>query len=760
MLNNFERSTWKIFFFLLISSFLILSSAIYFKWQNINEENLLELTYLHKLVRHSVKDRLAQQAMMLRILGTHLATSDFEHEEDNLHVLLDDFLKKNPVFVAYGLAKPDGTLVVTSRNIATKNLPNLLHSPKTSETFKYALESHDITLGRTYFFKPVNDWLIPLRYAIRDHNDRVIAVMNAGILLDGPYNPWNFSNLSDDTFIAVTKDAINKDDYYTQYVMPPIHSGNLEKTYNFPLPKTFITAVKKKLSKTTGKSFEQFKQESTIVSYHGSNSTFGLYTETVSYDPVLKIFTSVGRFEERLILRLLPNALVYTLIFFVFNLLLFMLLRYIDTMQRTHNEKLRLQALHDKLTTLPNRYFLEEMFEQWQERHERFALLYLDLNNFKNINDHYGHLIGDDVLVAIATRLQKASDSQTLLIRHGGDEFIILSVFSDRKQIENYCEHLIYIINEPIVIEQYRFHIGASIGIVEEAQSLPLGNILSHADIAMYEAKRTHQPFVYFSGNLQERSAIKARIENELKNALENREFYIVYQPQIDAKEGHVIGVEALLRWENPKLGTIGPDQFIPVAESTGLILPIGDFVAQKAIEEISALDMDMRLSINVSVNQLLYPGFMQTLDAITQHCRCSPELIVIEVTESIYIEDQHQVRHVLRQLQKQGYTISLDDFGTGFSSLSVLSKMPVDELKIDKSFVRDILEDDHDRALIQSIISIGNSLSIPTLAEGVESSAQAQMLKSYGCDRFQGYYYAKPMPIDELKAYLKNAAK
>lgn len=263
---------------------------------------------------------------------------------------------------------------------------------------------------------------------------------------------------------------------------------------------------------------------------------------------------------------------------------------------------------------------------------------------------------------------------------------------------------------------------------------------------------------MFYSDRLQEISNERARIEEALQNALENKEMYMVYQPQIDAQSGEVIGVEALIRWVHPTLGMVSPEKFIPVAESSGLIDTIGDYVVDTVLrefKEIRSRSRSLRVSINVSIRQLLRSDFRSYLKSKSTEYDVSPSNLVIEITESLFIEDLDQIDVLLSRIKDDGYTISLDDFGTGYSSLSVLRKLPIDEVKIDKSFVHDILTDSQDIALIKSIIGIGQSLNIPTLAEGVEELEQVVLLELYGCELFQGYFFAKPMDLRSLEYYL-----
>ena len=380
----------------------------------------------------------------------------------------------------------------------------------------------------------------------------------------------------------------------------------------------------------------------------------------------------------------------------------------------------------------------------------------------------HGHSVGDKILCEVAVRINEAFKN-SMNIRQGGDEFIILTseVFGDR--LFALCRQFISRLHQPIVVDGLEFSVRVSIGVAHApADGSKVDDLLRKADMAMYEAKRLQCDIYAYSKNLEQQTERVANIEKALGNALWRDELSLVYQPQLDANSQTVIGVEALLRWNNPSLGMVPPDQFIGIAESTGLIHDIGQYVFDTALDEILDVCRELqerngppvsvaeklRLSINVSVRQLLSEGFLDSLVAIVNRYDCSAITLMVEVTESLFIEDMGKASAILEKIEQIGIGVSLDDFGTGYSSLSVLSKLPIDELKIDRSFVRDILSDDQDWLLIQGIISLCKSLGIPVLAEGVETSEQASMLAQHGCDLFQGYYFAKPMDKAALVEY------
>jgi EAL domain-containing protein (putative c-di-GMP-specific phosphodiesterase class I) len=320
-------------------------------------------------------------------------------------------------------------------------------------------------------------------------------------------------------------------------------------------------------------------------------------------------------------------------------------------------------------------------------------------------------------------------------------------------------------LNETVYVDPLEFSIGACIGISQSPKDGDsLDELLRKADMAMYEAKGSHRDTAFYSEDLELKTKQIADIEKELNHALARNEFFIVYQPQVDALSNTVLGVEALIRWQNPNLGFVPPDKFISVAESTGAIHEIGRYVFETALAEcadvchqVKSLPCKLRVSVNVSVLQLLRDDFLPSLKEMAQAFVDKPITIMVEVTESLFIEDLDRAKTVLEQARDLGVYISLDDFGTGYSSLNVLSKLPINELKIDRSFVNDILTDEQDWLLAKSIINLSKSLAIPVVAEGVETKEQAELLAEHGCDVFQGYYFAKPMRKAELVVFLNR---
>ena len=418
-------------------------------------------------------------------------------------------------------------------------------------------------------------------------------------------------------------------------------------------------------------------------------------------------------------------------------------------------------AMNDPLTKLPNRIYLKQEFDKRIIVFERLAFLFLDLDRFKTINDTYGHTIGDHVIQNVAERLKKVLHPNDFLARVGGDEFVVLT---HDEHIFDVCQRLLNVLDEPIVVSDEEFKIGASIGVSSAPKD---GNtfeaLFKNADTAMYEAKKsTHQHYVLYEAKMTEELVSLTKLDSDLKLGIHNAEFMIYFQPQIDLQTNKIIGLEALVRWMHPTRGLVMPDQFIKRSEETQLIIPLGLYIFQKALEYIKYWKennlFEGVVAINISSVQIEEDDFVESLESIRQHILLDASCIELEVTESCFMSHPEQFAKTLQKLKNIGYKISIDDFGTGYSSLNYLKQLPLHKLKIDRSFVKDLPLDQDDQAISKAIIALGKTLDLEVLAEGVETEEQKQFLIENGCDSMQGYLFSKPLSPEMLEStYFKT---
>jgi diguanylate cyclase (GGDEF)-like protein/PAS domain S-box-containing protein len=426
---------------------------------------------------------------------------------------------------------------------------------------------------------------------------------------------------------------------------------------------------------------------------------------------------------------------------------------------RESEELIRYRANYDELTNLPNRYNFMQQLESalaLNDRREKMVgLLYLDLDRFKNVNDTLGHHVGDALLEEVASRLQKTLRVTDTVARLGGDEFtVLLQDLTDDISPLIIAENIIAELEKPFHIDGHEIFTGTSIGITlapndgDDAHTL-----LKNADMAMYKAKEQgRNTFQYFTRELTAKAEHYVAMEKELRRALHQGEFAIYYQPVINLGDERIAGVEALVRWNHPDRGIVSPAEFIPIAEESNLIIDLGEWVLRNACAEVRRWNIsDLHLAVNVSSNQLRGGFNRQVVEDILEHTQFPAERLVFEITESLLMEEEDEVTRTLMDFRDLSIHLSVDDFGTGYSSLSYLRRFPVNILKIDRSFVRDMETDPGDAQLVETIIGMASNLNLRVVAEGVESEVQAGLLREQGCDMVQGFYYGKPQPGEEI---------
>ncbi|RUT30690.1 bifunctional diguanylate cyclase/phosphodiesterase [Paenibacillus zeisoli] len=434
-----------------------------------------------------------------------------------------------------------------------------------------------------------------------------------------------------------------------------------------------------------------------------------------------------------------------------------------DISIRKESEKMvEFMAYYDALTELPNRYKLREHLNHILNHagREMLAVLFLDLDRFKIINDTKGHMVGDLLLQKVAKRLERAVQGEGLVSRQGGDEFIILLEKCTKEKVTRIAKKLLVECSSPIEINHQEYFVTASIGIsMYPADGVDEETLIKHADTAMYLAKeRGKNNYQFYSSDLNGLSTRKMELENGLRRAIEQDEMMIYYQPQVDLSTGELVGVEALLRWKHPQYGMISPLEFIPLAEETGLIVPLGKWVMRTACMQNKIWQDSgfpaIPVAVNISVRQMEDEYFVDSVTEVLQETGLDPQYLELEITESI-VQNIEKSTLILRLLRLIGVKLSIDDFGTGYSSLSILKHLPIDKIKIDKSFVDDIIYHSNQGAMVKTIIDMGLNLNFKVIAEGIEKKEQVNFLIDNACQIGQGYYYSPPLSVEFMEAYL-----
>jgi diguanylate cyclase (GGDEF)-like protein len=434
----------------------------------------------------------------------------------------------------------------------------------------------------------------------------------------------------------------------------------------------------------------------------------------------------------------------------------------------TARERARHLATHDQLTGLANRSLFHDRLSQAvsaaRRARQKLAVLFVDLDGFKAINDTLGHAVGDGLLRGIARRLASCLRETDTAARLGGDEFaVLLTNLGNELDAATVARKLVAALGEPLQFRQQSTTIRCSIGIAtfpRDAQDAEA--LLKRSDTAMYHAKeRGGNRFDFYTEDMNAAIQRRVALEDRLRTALDQNEFIVHYQPQFDLTRGRIIGAEALLRWKHPELGLVSPGHFLPIAEETGLIVPVGDWILRSACEQNARWNRDghrgLRVSVNVSSQQFLEPGLADVVKSALDQSGLAPISLELEITESSLLRDVEVTVNTLRRLKDLGVRLAIDDFGTGYSSLAYLKRLPIDVLKIDQSFIRSLTTDPADATITQTIVQLAAGLNLTTIAEGVETLEQLLLLGSYGCSRMQGFLFGKPSPAATFESWLDN---
>ncbi|MEN8146390.1 MAG: EAL domain-containing protein [Campylobacterota bacterium] len=734
-------------FFILFTLFVAIATTvlIFSTWSEVRQKAILELQYINSMVSSSFASDLQQDETLLGLLGARLLEVDVLNHPQRAQKLIRHPLKTNPSLAGFGIARADGQVISISNIPKHYKLPNLLDDEMSRQTFEKVLKYKKMVIGHTTHVKALGKWVIPLRQPILDDNGNVIFVLNTGIDLSLQKSSWNTKGFAQHIGVALIRD----DNYFTYASDAP--KEQMESWYYQPIPEATLTQLNARNVRSSGVQIfdllNRDKEELLVLTTYNQKFNF-INMTSVSYQ---KLYADLY--------NRLYSFLLGIILFYLFTLLFYIINHKRDKLQTT---ELVWSANHDTLTQLPNRYFLQHKTRDWDKLHRQYSALFMDLNNFKSINDNYGHPFGDKLLVIIAQRLSSIVEEHEYVIRQGGDEFIALTT-KPYDKIAQFAQHIIHVLSEVVIIDNITLYPKVTIGIAHyprDAGSTDL--LLSKADMALYKAKESKLGFLEYSVALDEYSKKRLDIELQLRDALNNDEFYMLLHPQMNAQTLHIEGVEALIRWQNPKLGSVSPDQFISIAEEIGEISELGRFALKRSCEMVLEVwketDSKFTLSVNTSAYELLHEEYLSQILMILDETGFPKEQLIIEVTESLLIDDVRKAKEVLSSLRNEGIGVSLDDFGTGYSSLSMLKGLPVTELKIDKSFIADMLHEKQNLLLTRSIVTLGSLLELKTVAEGVETEAQVFELQNTGCTILQGFYFAEPLTQQKLISFVKES--
>ena len=720
----FKRNLWMLFWLVVAVGVLVLSFILTSIWQSTLRAQEAYHQSRVQLISQSAINVLRTQELILDVAAAELVRLDLVNATPEVLPFLDNIMEASPALAGFGMALPDGQLVKVTSTVDVSLMPNLLEQEESRDGFQRAMESDRLVVGRTYYLPAVGAWIIPARKAIRDASGEVIAVMSAGIRADGEKGVFG-SNLhtgADDSVMI-----FREHDGYLQFMssegVTPDMYAHIQRT---PEQRE---EDRQSLIAANDASVEELKvsPEPSIYYSHRDGDTFigGAW-----YSPDYELWIVSESNIRSVWSTFLDRALMY-------------------------------QSRHDDLTSLLNRVGLIDQIQQLVNRDEGFGVVLLDIDNFRGINDRFGQEHGDKVLGEFARCLRELTSEQYGASRLGGDEFAVISRIREPEKLLAFCNDLLRGLARNMATGPLRLQLGASVG----AAAFPdhgdsFNSIIRSAHLALYQAKRTRNDVCLYRNEFEAGYLRRVHIEQRLRGAINQGRIFMAYQPQLDA-DGRVVGVEALARWDDEELGYVPPNEFVEVAESCGLMMELGNYVLDRSLADFrTILDqarMPLELSVNISAMQFMQSGFAELVLSELQKHGVHPHYLILEITETVFMAGFDQVIPVLEHLRREGISLSMDDFGTGYSSLSLLRKLPIDELKIDKSFVDNIIDDESARNMVESIIAIGQNHRMRLVAEGVEEQAQFSTLVAMGCGRFQGYLFSRPVPASDVASVVRQ---
>jgi diguanylate cyclase (GGDEF)-like protein len=723
-------------------------------WQEANQDAHDTLAYINQQLAQSTRATFIKHETILRVVGEELLRVGTLDNPEAGRAIIEDIAKTDPGMVGFGFIRPDGQILLISGIPHDKPLPNLLEHEESADSFREALASPILQTGRPWFMQVFGDWVIPIRKAIRDSQGKPRAVMAAGYRITGGTTTWAELELPKDVGVAVLRE-----DGYLQYIHfvtgKEPESDRLDEIYGQPAGADLLALIK-----------AHGGDQGTV--HLEKSLTLDNLLVAFRYLPEYGIYTAAALPRASITQAFLADLAGPASLIVIYLVLAYVAYRYAVRIQREHERNLTYLAHHDALTGLPNRVLMRDRLDQAlrtaQRNQHRVALFFIDIDRFKEINDTHGHAQGDALLQQVAVRLLGVVRPGDTVARLGGDEFlVILPEIEDRETIEVLAQRVISQFTQPITVGNIEHRVTTSIGVaIYPDDSHTVDEVQQHGDIALFEAKdRGRACHVYFDSKLNKRAQRRSELRDALGKAISEKQLTLHYQPQFDAASGQVLAVEALLRWHSPEHGQVSPEEFIPLAEETGLIVEMGRFVLYQAMRDIKHINkrygLNLNVAVNISAHQMLGESMSAFVSRMTSSLQFPGRNLVLELTESVLIKEFERVSEELHALRRIGVGIAIDDFGTGYSSLSYLNRLPVTELKIDRSFVRDIDRDPDDRTLIASIIGLGKGQGVRLVAEGVETAEQARLLKELHCDVLQGFHLSRPLPLESLEQFLSD---
>jgi diguanylate cyclase (GGDEF)-like protein len=747
-----RRNIWLAFYLVVILLTAVAAGGLYLSYQQIYQEHAMRQSNITRISANSLSASFAQYETILDILASQV---QLVHEDSPLDVnsVFMRAVERDPTIASISLSRLDGNIEL---QVPHSDLPVMMTQEPHWSSFRDAMDSSKMVVGRTYYDGALNNLVIPFRKAVLNSQGQAAFVMSLSIDLKQGFD--YFINKVQDTPLSDTY-LFREHDRYFQ--IAPSAQVYLPQVYQYQVPQADIEASIVQLERVTGQPYRAIKQSGEVHINEIQHPSRRSQSAGV-YLPDYKVWVSTETDLSHIQQQFLDKVVVFVFLYFLSLLIMFLMFRNIARAEARQRAALDFQANHDYLTKLRNRYYLDRYFES-RSSDKPFTLVAIDVDRFKVLNDSYGHSFGDRVIKQIGARLRQVITADDVALRLGGDEFLIVTSSVTLSHIEQLCERTLHVLCQPYRHGESEVLISVSMAVSRYPNDGDdPAQILKNIDLSMNKAKLEKGRIYYYDKSLLDEVESKLQIEQQLKQALDNQEFFLTYQPQMTL-DNQLKGIEALIRWNNPTLGFVSPAEFISVAEATGYMNQIGSFVIREALDQIGRvkreLGVSFDLSINISVKQLQSPSFYDDLVAAIESTQFDRHSLLLEITESLFIDNVEETVVLLTKLKEQGIRVSLDDFGTGYSSLSMLRKLPIDELKLDRSFSCDLLEDGKAYAMVEGVVNIAHHLGLKTVAEGVESSQTVNCLSHLGNDLFQGYYFAKPLELSDLIQFIQQHA-
>ena len=745
--TSFALTLRKAVLAFVLSSFVAATIYGVYSWQREQEEVKENLTIMSGFLASASQSFFDDLGNGLEPLGQLLERIDVTQHPEAARVHLLKYQQRHPEVGAMAVFAPNGEMLINTKVPPGQPLPSFIKDPPYIRQLMADMQSNArYIIGRPEYGKALAQWRFAFRYVVREKNGQPQFLLQAAIPLEREGTFLHRLPLPPASYIGLLRK-----DGYQQARWP---SEDPKRIYTRPLQGPAAKTVAANPANKTG----TFGSVAPWSLQDGQR--IGAYTKLASQDLYAYISSPASYVAQQWWRHNAP-----VLLSFMFCLALFTLGAYrVSGREQTHSQELVKQARRDALTGLPNRAAIDEILRdtiKYSRDHEQeFAVLFVDLDRFKDINDAYGHMVGDQLLIAAANTIHSSLREGDVLGRFGGDEFTILLRDSNADRASAITERLLHGFQLPMVVGARQLQMTPSVGIaIYPDHGTDIDTLIKHADTAMYEAKRSGGgTFSVYAEEQGMRVHQRLQIEHQLRDAIKHNELQLAYQPIVNMLTGQIVGAEALLRWHTRDGELRQPDEFISIAEASGLIIPIGEWVLNTACAQAQAWNQagrDLWIAVNLSTHQFQDPNLVSKVTAVLRNTHLGASRLELEITESAAMRDPEMSMRILGGLKARGVHIGIDDFGTGYSSLSYLKRIPADKIKIDKSFVEGINVDVDDTVIVRTILALVNSMEKISLAEGIETEAQFNALRNMGCHQAQGYWISPPIDAAAFNALL-----